>query len=65
MQRVVARQGSPAGLENLTPHVLRHTFAKNLVDAGVGRWRRLSYGRSVGVGVPRLVRVDPAQNEPR
>jgi len=35
VQRVVARQGSPVGLENLTPHVLRHTFAKNLVDAGV------------------------------
>jgi integrase/recombinase XerC len=36
VQRVVARQRSPAGLENLTPHVLRHTFAKNLVDADVG-----------------------------
>ncbi|HHE71961.1 MAG TPA: hypothetical protein ENL34_06760 [Chloroflexi bacterium] len=36
VQRVVARQRSPAGLENLTPHVLRHTFAKNLVDAGAG-----------------------------
>lgn len=25
-----------AGLERLTPHVLRHTFAKNLANKGVG-----------------------------
>ncbi|HDQ74208.1 MAG TPA: recombinase, partial [Chloroflexi bacterium] len=31
VQRIVARCG-----EGLTPHVLRHTFAKNLVNAGVG-----------------------------
>jgi len=36
VQRVVAQLGRAAGLEDLTPHVLRHTFAKNLVDAGVG-----------------------------
>lgn len=36
VQRALVRQGRAAGLERLTPHVLRHTFAKNLVDAGVG-----------------------------
>lgn len=36
VQRMVARLGEAAGIEGLTPHVLRHTFAKNLMDAGVG-----------------------------
>jgi len=36
VQCVLARIGQEAGLEHLTPHVLRHTFAKNLVDSGVG-----------------------------
>ncbi len=35
VQRAVQRFGKAAGIENLTPHMLRHTFAKNLVDAGV------------------------------
>jgi len=33
--RVVRRYGDKAGIANLTAHQLRHTFAKNLVDAGV------------------------------
>lgn len=36
IQRVVSRIGKAAELEHLTPHVLRHSFAKNLVNAGVG-----------------------------
>jgi site-specific recombinase XerD len=36
VQRVLVRIGQDAGLEHLTPNVLRHTFAKNLVDSGVG-----------------------------
>lgn len=36
VQRSIRRIGLDAGLEGLTPHVLRHTFAKNLVDSGVG-----------------------------
>jgi len=34
-QRIVQRYGEEAGIDNLVPHTLRHTFAKNLVDAGV------------------------------
>ncbi|MEA3351973.1 MAG: tyrosine-type recombinase/integrase [Chloroflexota bacterium] len=36
IQRMVRRIGEEAGLEKLTPHTLRHTFAKNLVNRGVG-----------------------------
>ncbi len=36
VQRAVARVAQEARLENVTPHVLRHTFAKSLIDAGVG-----------------------------
>jgi site-specific recombinase XerD len=36
VQRALLRIGEAAGLDRLTPHVLRHTFAKNLIDAGVG-----------------------------
>ncbi len=32
----VAALARKAGLENVSPHTLRHTFAKNLVDADVG-----------------------------
>jgi integrase/recombinase XerC len=36
VQRVIRRIGQDAGLPGLTAHMLRHTFAKNLVDSGVG-----------------------------
>lgn len=36
VQRVLRRYGQDAGIENLTPHVLRHSFSKNLADNGVG-----------------------------
>ncbi|RLC77141.1 MAG: integrase [Chloroflexi bacterium] len=35
IQRLVKGYACRAGLEDCTPHVLRHTFAKNLVDSGV------------------------------
>jgi len=31
--RIVTKYGQRAGIEGLTPHTLRHTFAKNLIDA--------------------------------
>jgi site-specific recombinase XerD len=36
VQRLIFRYAQEASLEDLTPHVLRHSFAKNLVNAGVG-----------------------------
>ncbi len=36
VQRAVERVAREAHLDGVTPHVLRHTFAKSLVDASVG-----------------------------
>jgi integrase/recombinase XerC len=36
VQSLLARYGPLARLEDLSPHALRHTFCKNLIDAGVG-----------------------------
>jgi site-specific recombinase XerD len=35
IEYLIAMLGRLAGLEHITPHMLRHTFAKNLVDQGV------------------------------
>ncbi len=35
VQRIVRRYGQDAGLPDLSPHILRHTFAKNLVNSNV------------------------------
>jgi site-specific recombinase XerD len=34
-ERILQRIGQEAGLDRLTPHMLRHTFGKNLIDNGV------------------------------
>lgn len=36
VQRILKRYGQEASIPNLTPHVLRHTFAKNCINKGVG-----------------------------
>ncbi len=36
VQRALTWIGQQAGLSTLTPHMLRHSFAKNLIDSGVG-----------------------------
>jgi integrase/recombinase XerC len=36
VQRILQRYARAAQIEELTPHVCRHTFAKNLVDNEVG-----------------------------
>ena len=36
VQRAVTRFARAAGLKGVTPHTLRHTFAKTLIDNGVG-----------------------------
>lgn len=36
VQRILNRYRRAAGIESLTPHMLRHCFGKNLIDAGVG-----------------------------
>ena len=33
---VLKRYAQDAGLDELTPHMLRHSFAKNLANRGVG-----------------------------
>ena len=35
VQRAVGRLAQLAGLEDVTPHILRHTFAKSLINQGV------------------------------
>jgi site-specific recombinase XerD len=36
VQRILQRYAQEAGLEELTPHICRHSFAKNLVNSGAG-----------------------------
>ncbi len=36
VQRILQRYAQDAGLDELTPHICRHTFAKNLVNQEVG-----------------------------
>ena len=36
VQLLLARYARAAGLQRVTPHALRHSFCKNLVNVGVG-----------------------------
>lgn len=36
IQQLLKKYAERAALQNVTPHQLRHTFCKNLVNAGVG-----------------------------
>jgi site-specific recombinase XerD len=36
VQRILSRYARAAGIDGLTPHICRHTFAKNLVNNEVG-----------------------------
>ena len=36
IRRAVRRFGKLAGLKKVSPHTLRHTYAKFIVDSGVG-----------------------------
>ncbi len=36
IQRIMKRYSEEAGIDEITPHICRHTFAKNLINQGVG-----------------------------
>jgi site-specific recombinase XerD len=62
VQRVVLRFGNDAGLERLTPHVLRHTFGKNLIDSGVGIEKVAALLGNANLNTTRVY-ITPNQND--
>lgn len=62
VQRVVRRFGQDAGIENLTPQMLRHTFAKNLADSGVSLEKIAALLGFVSLNAARIY-VEPTQQD--
>jgi len=62
VQRVILRLGQDAGLDNLTPHMLRHTFGKNLVDSGAGLEKVAALLGHANLNTTRIY-ITPNQND--
>jgi len=62
VQRVILRLGQDAGIEHLTPHMLRHTFGKNLVDSGVGLEKVAALLGHANLNTTRIY-ITPNQND--
>ena len=62
VQRVILRLGQDAGLPSLTPHVLRHTFGKNLIDSGVGLEKVAALLGHANLNTTRIY-ITPNQND--
>jgi len=62
VQRVILRLGQDAGLPHLTPHVLRHTFGKNLIDSGVGLEKVAALLGHANLNTTRIY-ITPNQND--
>ncbi len=62
VQRILKRYAQDAGLEDLTPHIARHTFAKNLVNSGVGLEKVASLLGHTSLNTTRIY-IAPDQND--
>lgn len=62
VQRVVRRFGQEAGIDNLTPQMLRHTFAKNLADSGVSLEKIAALLGYVSLNAARIY-TEPSQQD--
>lgn len=62
VQRVIERLGQEAGLDRLTAHMLRHSFAKNLVDSGVGLEKVAALLGHSNLNTTRIY-IAPSQND--
>jgi len=61
-QHVIRRLGQDAGLIDLTPHMLRHTFAKNLIDSGVSLEKVAALLGHSNLNTTRIY-ITPSQND--
>lgn len=62
VQRILKRYAQEAGLDGLTPHIARHTFAKNLVNSGVGLEKVASLLGHASLNTTRVY-ITPDQND--
>jgi site-specific recombinase XerD len=63
VQRMLRRYAQDAGLGDLSPHVLRHTFAKNLVNKGVGLEKVASLLGYSNLNTARIYFVTPGERD--